>query len=312
LIFKFFVNCGYVTTLENYRWTYITPASWVIAPASQVPLPVLHAGKVPIGTNDDDYFSRHSYPKSGLDGQHHARPSCFQDRMESPSNPDPSVRIQLHRPHQRGIRCSHDENRLGITASQFGWGAGILFAGYCIFEFPSNLALYKFGERKWFARIMVTWGLAAAATATALATSPNSFYIARFILGVAEAGFLPGVTFFLACWFPAKYRARMIAWFVVPVPFSSISSGPLSGALFKLDGIFGLAGWKWMFILEGLSASFLGLAVYFILRDSPIHASWLMAEERHVLTETLLHEQREKRSRGFNGAMRDPRPFLPF
>ncbi len=145
---------------------------------------------------------------------------------------------------------------LGLTATQFGWGAGIMFAGYCVFEVPSNLALYRFGARRWLARIMITWGLMAAATA--LATGPTSFYAIRLLLGIGEAGFFPGVIFFLAVWFPANYRTRVLAWFTVSTPLSSLIGGPLSTWLLQLDGALGLAGWKWMFIVEGLPACALG------------------------------------------------------
>ncbi|MCM3578817.1 MFS transporter, partial [Micrococcus luteus] len=123
---------------------------------------------------------------------------------------------------------------LGLTATQFGWGAGIMFAGYCVFEVPSNLALYRFGARRWLARIMITWGLMAAATA--LATGPTSFYAIRLLLGIGEAGFFPGVIFFLAVWFPASYRTRVLAWFTVSTPLSSLIGGPLSTWLLQLDG----------------------------------------------------------------------------
>src|SRR5579872_3018927 len=116
---------------------------------------------------------------------------------------------------------------IGLTATQFGTGAGILFFGYCAFEIPSNMALYRFGPRVWIARIMITWGLVSAATI--FVSGPRSWYLLRFLLGVAEAGFFPGVAYYIATWFPAEYRARMLAWFVLAIPASSVIGGPISG-----------------------------------------------------------------------------------
>jgi MFS transporter, ACS family, tartrate transporter len=197
---------------------------------------------------------------------------------------------------------------LGLTATEFGWGAGILFAGYCFLEIPSNLALYRFGARRWLARIMITWGLAAAATS--LAVGPKSFYLARFILGIAEAGFFPGVTFYLACWFPSKYRTRMLAWFMVGVPVSSIISGPLSGLLLNMNGVLGLAGWKWMFILQGLPASAIGVIILLLLRDTPSQATWLTQDERNALVTMLAAERRENEKKDLLSALKDPRVMV--
>jgi MFS transporter, ACS family, tartrate transporter len=197
---------------------------------------------------------------------------------------------------------------LGLTATQFGWGAGILFAGYCLLEVPSNLMMYRYGARRWLARIMITWGLAAAATS--LAVGPKSFYFARFVLGIAEAGFFPGVTFYLACWFPAKYRTRMLAWFMVGVPVSSILSGPLSGLLLNLDGVWGLAGWKWMFIMQGLPATIIGIIILVMLRDNPSEANWLSDSERHALIDMLASEHREKEKKHLGAALKDTRVLI--
>lgn len=197
---------------------------------------------------------------------------------------------------------------LGLSATQFGWGAGILFAGYCLLEVPSNLMLYRYGARRWLARIMITWGIAAAATS--LAIGPKSFYFARFVLGVAEAGFFPGVTFYLASWFPARYRTRMLAWFMVGVPVSSILSGPLSGLLLSMHGLLGLAGWKWMFILQGLPASIIGIIVLVMLRDTPSQASWLSDAERQALIRALASEHREKEKKDLRGALKDKRVLI--
>ncbi|KVL76565.1 MFS transporter [Burkholderia ubonensis] len=198
---------------------------------------------------------------------------------------------------------------LGLTATQFGWGAGIMFAGYCLFEVPSNLALYRFGARRWLARIMITWGFMAAATA--LAVGPNSFYAIRLLLGIGEAGFFPGVIFFLAVWFPASYRTRVLAWFTVSTPLSSLVGGPLSTWLLQLDGTLGLAGWKWMFIVEGLPACVLGYLVLKVLADSPADARWLSSDERDALQRAFDREgavvSRKKR---FGGALKDVRVYL--
>ena len=158
---------------------------------------------------------------------------------------------------------------LGLTATQFGWGAGIMFAGYCLFEVPSNLALYRFGARRWLARIMITWGLMAAATA--LATGPTSFYAIRLLLGIGEAGFFPGVIFFLAVWFPASYRTRVLAWFTVSTPLSSLIGGPLSTWLLQLDGVFEPPAGNGCSSSKGCPRA-LGFLVLKLLSDSPAHA----------------------------------------
>jgi len=194
---------------------------------------------------------------------------------------------------------------IGLTATQYGRGAGIFFIAYCAFEIPSNLALYRFGARLWIARIMVTWGLVS--IATVLVTGPWSFYIMRFLLGLAEAGFFAGVAFYLAAWFPAQYRARVLAGFLVAIPFSTVVGAPLSGALLQLDGIFGLAGWKWLLIVEGLPAVALGVVIAFVLADRPQTAHWLTPMEKTALTEMLAAEPRERAREGMLEAFKDTR-----
>src|SRR5580698_7674509 len=136
---------------------------------------------------------------------------------------------------------------LGLTATQFGYGAGLLFVTYCLLEIPSNLAMYRFGASRWLARILVSWGILAAATG--FVVGPTSFYVVRLLLGAAEAGFTPGVVFLLTLWFPSSYRTRMMAWFMAAIPLSSMVGGPLSvGLLQMMNGVAGLAGWRWMFI----------------------------------------------------------------
>jgi MFS transporter, ACS family, tartrate transporter len=198
---------------------------------------------------------------------------------------------------------------LGLTATQFGWGAGIMFAGYCICEVPSNLALYRFGARKWLARIMITWGFFAAATA--LATGPTSFYVIRLLLGIGEAGFFPGVIFFLAVWFPASYRTRVLAWFTVSTPLSSLVGGPLSAWLLKLDGTLGLSGWQWMFIAEGLPACVIGVLVLKMLADKPADAKWLSQSERQALQSAFDREGNAgQKKKDFMAALKDVRMYI--
>ena len=197
---------------------------------------------------------------------------------------------------------------IGLTATQYGRGAGIFFIAYCAFEIPSNLALYRFGARLWIARIMITWGLVS--IATVLVTGPWSFYIMRFLLGLAEAGFFAGVAFYLAAWFPAQYRARILAGFLVAIPFSTVVGAPLSGALLQLDGALGLAGWKWLLIVEGLPAVALGVVVAVLLADRPETASWLAPPEKAALTEMLAAEPRERVRAGVLESFRDARVIV--
>jgi len=179
---------------------------------------------------------------------------------------------------------------LGFTAYIYGWGAGIFFLGYFLFEVPSNIALTKFGARKWIARIMISWGIVAAAMA--FTAGPVSFLVLRFLLGVAEAGFFPGVILYFTFWFPRKYRARVIATLFLAVPGSNAVTAVLSGALLKLDGTFGIAGWKWLFVLEALPAIALAFVVIAVMTDRPAVARWLKSEEREWLESELGKEQR--------------------
>jgi MFS transporter, ACS family, tartrate transporter len=197
---------------------------------------------------------------------------------------------------------------LGFTATEFGYGAGILFLGYTIFEIPSNLALYRFGARRWIARIMITWGLVSALTA--LVVGVKSYYLARFALGVAEAGFFPGVTYYFAAWFPTQYRTRMLAWFLVAVPLSSVVGGPISGLLLELDGVLGLKGWQWLFIVEGIPAVILGIVVLRVLADRPETAPWLSPKERDILKGMLDEEHRERPKSSLVTALSDIRVIM--
>src|SRR6188474_2814215 len=182
---------------------------------------------------------------------------------------------------------------IGLTATQFGLGSGLFFfLGYCFLEVPSNVALYRFGPRRWLSRIMISWGLVS--VAMSLAIGPNSFYGLRLLLGAAEAGFFPGVAFYLATWFPAEYRTRIIAWFMVAIPISAVIGGPVSGFLLALDGALGLAGWQWLFLVEGLPAVIVGIVLFVQLPDRPEDATWLSDDERRVVRERLAAEHRPK------------------
>jgi MFS transporter, ACS family, tartrate transporter len=198
--------------------------------------------------------------------------------------------------------------QLGLSASQFGFAAGIFFLGYSVFEVPSNLLLYRFGARRWLARIMITWGLVSAATA--FVVGPNSFYGVRFLLGVAEAGFFPGVTYFLAAWFPTQYRTRMLAWFLVGIPASSLVGGPVCGLLLGMDGIWGLAGWQWLFLLVSLPCIPLGFLTLRLLADHPKSAAWLTADERDALQHVLSSEVRERPHSSLLAAVKDTRVLI--
>jgi MFS transporter, ACS family, tartrate transporter len=198
--------------------------------------------------------------------------------------------------------------QLGLSASQFGLAAGIFFLGYSLFEIPSNLMLYRFGARRWLARIMISWGIVS--TAMIFVVGPNSFYALRLLLGIAEAGFFPGVTFFLAAWFPVQFRTRMLAWFLIGIPLSSLIGGPICGALLQMDGIWGLAGWQWMFIGVSLPCIPLGLLTLRWLTDRPDAATWLTPDERDALDHTLSSEVRERSPASWLAALRDTRVLI--
>jgi MFS transporter, ACS family, tartrate transporter len=183
---------------------------------------------------------------------------------------------------------------LNLTPAVFGLGGGLFFVGYFLFEVPSNLALERVGARIWIARIMISWGVIAGAMAAV--KGAHSFYAARFLLGLAEAGFFPGVMLYVTYWFPAAYRARIIGWFTIAIPVSAFLGSPLSAALLGFDGALGLRGWQWMFILEAVPAILLGVACWFVLSDRPADAAWLKAEERAWLTARLEREHAEARA----------------
>ena len=174
---------------------------------------------------------------------------------------------------------------LHFSASAYGLGAGLFFISYAACEIPSNLLLVRFGARRWIARIMLTWGILAAGML--LVRTPAEFYAARFLLGMAEAGFFPGVVYYLSQWFPANMRARTVSQFYMALPLSSVVMGSIAGALLGLQGKLGLAGWQWLFLAEGLPAVLLSFAFFFFLPDTPADAKWLSPVERDWLVEQL-------------------------
>jgi sugar phosphate permease len=178
---------------------------------------------------------------------------------------------------------------LGLSAAAFGLGAALFFVAYVLFEIPSNLALERFGARRWIARIMITWGLVG--IGSAFVTGPVGFSVSRFLLGAAEAGFFPGVILYLTYWFPKAYRARIVAMFMVAIPLSSFVGSPLSAALLSLDGMAGLRGWQWLLILEAVPAILLGLASLVVLPSKPAEGRFLTAEQKAWLEGRLAAER---------------------
>jgi ACS family tartrate transporter-like MFS transporter len=188
-----------------------------------------------------------------------------------------------------GFAALQMNSDLGFSSTTFGFGSGVFFLGYCLFEVPSNLILHRVGARRWIARIMMTWG--AISMAMMFVRTTPTFYILRFLLGAAEAGFFPGMVYYLSQWYPEAQRARAIAAFMTAVPVSGVIGGPLSGALLSLNGVFGLAGWQWLFLVEGLPAMLLGVIVLFYLIDRPEAAHWLAPAERNWLANELASER---------------------
>ena len=178
---------------------------------------------------------------------------------------------------------------VGIDPQTYGLGAGIFFIGYFLLEVPSNLGLEKFGASKWIARIMISWG--AISAAFALVGGPTSFLVLRFLLGAAEAGFFPGVILYLTYWFPSEQRARVVGIFMVAIPVAGLAGSPISGAILGMDGILGLGGWQWVFLLEAAPAILLGLLSLVWLTDRPEHATWLTADQRTWLADKLNNER---------------------
>lgn len=192
----------------------------------------------------------------------------------------------------------------GLSDSAYAFGAGIFFIGYALFEIPSNIMLYHIGARVWLARIMITWGLVSAATM--FAHTQTMFILLRFLLGVSEAGFFPGVILYLTFWFPQHIRTRVTGYFLFGAPLAFILGGPLSGTLLTLEATplaFGLHGWQLMFLLEGILASLIGIWVFFYLPDHPNNAHWLTATEKNALNEIIVQEDAQKLSHSPKNAL---------
>jgi D-galactonate transporter len=200
---------------------------------------------------------------------------------------------------------------LTFSDATYGFGAGIFFVGYFLFEVPSNLLLERIGVRKTLLRIMFTWGIVS--TAIAFVQTPMQFYIGRFLLGVLEAGFFPGIILYLTYWYPSARRGQIIALFLSATAIASVIAGPLSGATLKyFNDIGGLHGWQWLFISQGIPASILGLAAYFYLQDRPEDAKWLSAEEKTTLRFQLDHDHKDVESAshaGFFQMLKDPKVY---
>lgn len=180
-----------------------------------------------------------------------------------------------------GFAAKHLKEDLGFSDSVYGLGAGIFFIGYALFEIPSNVLLEKVGARRWIARIMVSWGILSAAMV--FVNSSTTFYVLRFMLGVAEAGFFPGIILYLTYWFPPSERGKCISRFMTAIPLSGLIGAPISGALLNMHGAFDVAGWKWMFLLEALPSILMGFYVFLFLPDKPESCSWLSESEKALL-----------------------------
>lgn len=184
-----------------------------------------------------------------------------------------------------GFAKLHMNADIGLSDLAYGFGAGLFFIGYFIFEVPSNLMLERYGARRWFARILITWG--AITVGMAFVTGPYSFYLMRFLLGAAEAGFFPGVLYYITRWYPVRHRGKVLGFFILSQPIALMVTGPLSGALLGMDGIWSLAGWQWLFIVIGVPAVMLAWPTLRILPDTPKDASWLAEPDRQWLLAEL-------------------------
>jgi MFS transporter, ACS family, tartrate transporter len=206
------------------------------------------------------------------------------------------------------LTMNHD---LGLSAYTYGLAAGAFFWGYCILEVPSNIILEKVGARLWIARIMVSWGLLSAATA--LVTGPTSFFIVRVLVGVAEAGLFPGLLLYFHRWFPQSHRGRVVGWFLTGLPLATAIGAPISTAFLQMDGIWGLHGWQWMFVGEGIPTAMIGVTVLFYLTERPSEAKWLAPEQRAWLGDALrreTHAIEQVRSHSILSAMTNPRVLI--
>ena len=194
---------------------------------------------------------------------------------------------------------------LHFSASVYGLGAGIFFLSYAACEIPSNLLMLRFGARRWLSRIMVTWGILA--ILMVLVRTPGTFYAARFLLGMAEAGFFPGVMYYLTLWFPREARARTVSYFYVALPLSGTVMGSMAGWLLNLQGTLGLAGWQWLFLVEGIPAVLLGVLLFFVLPDGPSEATWLTSDQRRWLVQRMAddHAAVPHHGEGFKAVLTD-------
>jgi len=200
---------------------------------------------------------------------------------------------------------------IGLNAYIYGLAAGAFFWGYCLLEIPSNIILEKVGARIWIARIMITWGIASAATA--FVVGPWSFFWVRVMIGVAEAGLFPGILLYFHRWFPQRHRGRVVGWFLTGLPMATAIGGPLSTVLMQLDGVWGLHGWQWLFLGEGLPTSLVGLTVYFWLTERPSEAKWLTTDEKAWLERELAKEKHAVESVRVHSiftAMADPKVLI--
>lgn len=190
---------------------------------------------------------------------------------------------------------------LGFSSAVFGFGAGIFFFGYFLFEVPSNIVLDKVGARLWIARVMITWGMISGAFA--FVQGEYSFYALRFLLGAAEAGFFPGIILYLTYWFPARYRAGVVSLFMAAAPISVALGSPISSALLGMEGVMGLHGWQWMFIIEAIPAVILGVVVLFYMTDRPEKATWLPEDQRAWLVAQMNEEHARKQVAAKHGIL---------
>jgi MFS transporter, ACS family, tartrate transporter len=213
-----------------------------------------------------------------------------------------------------GFVATNLRHDIGLTAAEFGLGAGLFFIGYVLFEIPSNAGMHKWGARRWLSRILISWGILA--TALAAVNGAWSFYCLRFLLGAAEAGFFPAILYYFTLWFPERYRSQILGLFVLTQPVTNAIGAPLSGMILDMNGVLGLHGWQWLFLIEGLPAIILGLLVPILLTDRPASAIWLPKSERDWLLSTLEKEGRAKQvsAKGettFLSGLKDPR-FLVY
>ena len=200
-------------------------------------------------------------------------------------------------------------NDLKFSETIYGLGAGIFFIGYFLFEVPSNVILHRVGARMWIARIMISWGIISAAMM--FVTTPTMFYVMRFLLGLAEAGFFPGIILYLTYWYPAQRRGRTTTFFMTAVALSGVIGGPLSGwALKSFAGVYGLAGWQWMFLIEGIPSIIIGIVVLLYLDDRISHAKWLTGDEKALLARNVAAEDADKEDPPIRTVMASPRVWL--